>query len=220
MPFNIHTKTEMFVRCNRQCCLCLKQCGINMEAAHIIAEAEGGSNEFDNGIPLCFDCHQEVGSYNNQHPRGNKIRPEELRARRDRVYQLVASGQLQILPAVALPQLFDRRMELQSASFNIVEPNIAQLTTALESLPSMDEGERFVHLIDHSWQNAYLQTWLREPGCHELEYRDGPTQRHFKTVQPVSLEALKFAFITYTRRDDSMMYALKWEDITQALTRL
>jgi hypothetical protein len=73
------------------CCLCLKQCGINIEAAHIIDEAAGGSNDEDNGIPLCFDCHQEIGSYNVKHPRGNKIRPDELRARRDRVYSLVWS---------------------------------------------------------------------------------------------------------------------------------
>jgi hypothetical protein len=92
MPFDPAVKTAMFTRCNRRCCLCHKQCGINIEAAHIIDEAAGGSNDEDNGIPLCFDCHQEIGSYNDKHPRGNKIRPEELRARRDQVYKWVAEG--------------------------------------------------------------------------------------------------------------------------------
>lgn len=92
MPFDSAVKSAMFVRCNRICCLCFKQRGANIEAAHIIAEAEGGSNDEDNGIPLCFDCHQEIGAYDDRHPRGNKFRPDELRARRDQVYKWVAGG--------------------------------------------------------------------------------------------------------------------------------
>lgn len=63
-----------------------------MEAAHIISEKDGGSDDADNGIPVCFDCHEEIGSYNDNHPKGNKTRPEELRARRDRLYNLVETG--------------------------------------------------------------------------------------------------------------------------------
>ena len=92
MPFEINTKTEMFIRCGRLCCLCLKQCGTNIEAAHIIDESEGGSADASNGIPVCFDCHQEFPAYNDKHPKGNKFRPKELIARRDRVYQLVETG--------------------------------------------------------------------------------------------------------------------------------
>lgn len=92
MPFRSAIKADMFVKCARLCCLCLKQCGTKIEAAHIVPEAEGGANDADNGIPLCFDCHQEVGGYNVAHPRGNKFTPGELRGQRDRVYALVASG--------------------------------------------------------------------------------------------------------------------------------
>src|SRR5262249_43766458 len=60
MPFSPDTKTRMFTRCMRHCCLCRKQCGTNIEAAHIIDEAAGGSNDEENGIPVCFDCHQEI----------------------------------------------------------------------------------------------------------------------------------------------------------------
>lgn len=94
MPFSPETKTAMFVRCMRHCCLCRKQCGTNIEAAHIIDEAAGGSNDEENGIPTCFDCHQEIGAYRDSHPKGNKFRPDELRQRRDAVYELVRTGQL------------------------------------------------------------------------------------------------------------------------------
>jgi hypothetical protein len=92
MPFDADVKTRMFIRCARLCCLCYKQCGTNIEAAHIIAEKDGGPSEEENGIPLCFDCHTEVGHYNDKHPKGNKFRPDELKGRRNHVYKLVESG--------------------------------------------------------------------------------------------------------------------------------
>jgi hypothetical protein len=114
MPFSPEVKSAMFTRCARLCCLCLKQCGTNIEAAHIVAAADGGTDAAENGIPLCFDCHQEVGGYSDQHPRGNKFRPEELRSRRDTVYQLVASGRLR--PAAA-PGVVDQRSQVNAAVY-------------------------------------------------------------------------------------------------------
>ena len=58
-----------------------------MECNHIVPEADGGPDTLENCIPLCFDCHAEVGSYNNKHPKGNKITPAELRAHRDRWFE-------------------------------------------------------------------------------------------------------------------------------------
>lgn len=92
MPFHHNIKMRMFIRCARLCCLCCKQCGTNIEAAHIIAEADGGPNDEENGIPLCYDCHTEVGHYNDHHPKGNKFRPTELKERRNHIYRLVDAG--------------------------------------------------------------------------------------------------------------------------------
>lgn len=94
MPFSVDVKNQLFARCMRHCCLCRKQCGVNIEAAHIEDEASGGTNDEDNCIPLCFDCHQEIGAYRDSHPKGNKFRPQELKKRRDAVYLLVQEGKL------------------------------------------------------------------------------------------------------------------------------
>ena len=95
MPFSAETKARMFVRSARICPLCFKQCGTRVEAAHIVAESAGGSNEDDNGIPLCFDCHADIGAYNPLHPKGNKFSPSELKSRRNQLYDLVEKGTLQ-----------------------------------------------------------------------------------------------------------------------------
>jgi hypothetical protein len=60
---------------------------VNIEVDHIVPEAAGGTNDLDNAIPLCFDCHSEAHRYNDAHPRGTKYRAEELKGRRDQVYE-------------------------------------------------------------------------------------------------------------------------------------
>ncbi len=89
MPFNEKDKRSLLIKSGRRCCLCWKYCGTKIEIAHVIPEPEGKPDE-DNGIPLCFDCHAEVGHYNPNHPRGNKFSPKELKEHRERLFRYVA----------------------------------------------------------------------------------------------------------------------------------
>ena len=54
-----------------------------MQLHHIVPEADGGDDTAANCIPLCLECHEEVGSYNPSHPIGRKFSAEELRRHRD-----------------------------------------------------------------------------------------------------------------------------------------
>jgi len=238
MPFDSDTKSRMFTRCGRLCCLCLRQCGTNIEAAHIIDEATGGSNEEDNGIPLCFDCHQEVGAYNDKHPRGNKFGPKELRGRRDRVYQLVESGMIYSpTPAkVRNPGVMDRsakkkrqapnrksklgQMKLQSSNYCIVGPTVAQVITAIDNLDHRIWDEAYVILIDGSFKNAFVQACREQTQLYRAEYRDGNSQRQFRSSNVMSLETTKLFFLAYLRQDDSFKHAIAWDDVTAQVTRL
>jgi hypothetical protein len=87
MSFDANLRTKVLLWCDRHCCLCKKACGINIEVHHIVPEADGGSDEIENAIPLCFDCHGRVQHYNSDHPRGTKYKADELRARREQVYE-------------------------------------------------------------------------------------------------------------------------------------
>lgn len=88
-------KIKCLLWCDRHCCLCGKPCGSNIEIAHIIPKKNGDSNksalsiigDIDNAIPLCFECHSEIGRYNLDHPRGNKYKERELKTRRDQIYE-------------------------------------------------------------------------------------------------------------------------------------
>ena len=80
-------KIKCLLWCNRHCCLCDKPCGVNIEIHHIILKKEGGTDEIDNLMPLCFDCHAQVEHYNKGHPKGSKFSHKELKTRREQIYK-------------------------------------------------------------------------------------------------------------------------------------
>lgn len=147
MPFSPEVKSLMFIRCNRLCCLCKKQCGTNIEAAHIIDEAAGGSNDVENGIPLCFDCHQEIGGYSDRHPKGNKFRPEELRARRGQVYRMVADGKFLQIESDTLLNPIHSIIELR-----------AEYHRAFDMLHHATSRELMLEAMEQ-WRNCHAPVW-------------------------------------------------------------
>jgi hypothetical protein len=63
---------------------------VKIETDHITPTEQGGDDNIDNAIPVCFECHAEIHSYNDKHPRGRKFRPEELRLHRDQWLKICA----------------------------------------------------------------------------------------------------------------------------------
>jgi len=79
---------ELLVKCKRRCCICYRFCGYKIETDHIIQGSEDGPNDIENAIPVCFECHAEIHSYNDQHPRGRKYHAAELRLHKDQWIKL------------------------------------------------------------------------------------------------------------------------------------
>jgi hypothetical protein len=61
-----------------------------METDHIVPKEEGGPDDIDNAIPVCFECHAEIHGYNDKHPRGRKFLPEELRRHKEQWLEICA----------------------------------------------------------------------------------------------------------------------------------
>ena len=61
MGFPERVATEALVLCGRSCCICHKFCGTKIELHHIKQKAYGGDDTLDNCIPVCFDCHADMG---------------------------------------------------------------------------------------------------------------------------------------------------------------
>lgn len=80
------TQAKLFLWCARHCCFCGKTCTTNIEIHHI--DGDRSNNDEDNLIPVCFDCHGELGRYNADHPKGTKYRFLEIKRRREQIYEL------------------------------------------------------------------------------------------------------------------------------------
>src|SRR5262249_49897622 len=79
--------TPLLIACHRRCCICHRFCGVKMELDHIVQAADGGRNSEDNAIPVCFDCHAEIHSYNDRHPKGTKFCSEDLRGYKNQCFE-------------------------------------------------------------------------------------------------------------------------------------
>jgi hypothetical protein len=78
MAFDRGEVSALLAACHRRCCICHRFCGVKIETHHIRPAAKGGDDSISNAIPVCFDCHAEIQSYNDEHPRGRKFTPDEL----------------------------------------------------------------------------------------------------------------------------------------------
>ena len=89
MPFSPKVQEDALVACGRFCCICHRFAGTKIEIHHIIQKADGGSDDFDNAIPLCLDCHADMGKTDTHHPGRKAYTPSELRRHRDNWYSRV-----------------------------------------------------------------------------------------------------------------------------------
>ena len=74
---------RLLAECHRRCCICNRFCGVKIEIDHIIPKSEGGDDTIENLIPVCFECHADIHSYNTKHPRGRKFTTEELKLHKE-----------------------------------------------------------------------------------------------------------------------------------------
>ena len=92
MGFPDSVAVEALAACGRCCCICHKFCGTKMELHHIKQKAYGGDDSLENCIPLCFDCHSDMGRGDPKHPKGKRYTVEELKLHRDNWYKKVRDG--------------------------------------------------------------------------------------------------------------------------------
>ena len=72
----------------RHCCLCRKQCGLDIELHHIDPNLDPPElNAIDNAIPVCYECHSKLEFSKFNSPRGSKYSKEEIKDTRDQIYE-------------------------------------------------------------------------------------------------------------------------------------
>ena len=92
MGFSEKVAIEALLLCERSCCICHKFCGKKIELHHIKQKAVGGDDSLENCIPLCFDCHADMGKNDAMHPKGKQYSELELIGHRDRWYAKIKNS--------------------------------------------------------------------------------------------------------------------------------
>ena len=123
MAFNRKEAGELLAACHRRCCICHRFCGIKMELDHMQPGGEGGSDDIDNAIPVCFECHAEIHLYNDQHPLGRKYRMEELRHHKEQWLKTCKENPLQIVDSSSVKNVGPLHSLIDELEFNEVVSN-------------------------------------------------------------------------------------------------
>lgn len=90
MGFNKSEVDRLLVDCGRLCCICHQRHKVQVH--HIKPTEDGGTDEIDNAIPLCPNCHDEVHA-KYSHGRTTKAYSEnELRHHRQQTIHFVKTG--------------------------------------------------------------------------------------------------------------------------------
>lgn len=84
MGFPKSVADKALAACGRCCCICHVFCGTKMELHHIQPHSEGGHDDYENCIPLCFNCHADMGKPS--HYKGHGYSATELKTHRDTWY--------------------------------------------------------------------------------------------------------------------------------------
>ncbi len=83
MAFDRDEVAALLAKCHRRCCICHRFCGFKMETDHMKPAGKDGTDDIDNALPVCFECHAEIHCYNNDHARGRKFTETELRIHKE-----------------------------------------------------------------------------------------------------------------------------------------
>jgi len=137
MTFLPPVREDALVASGRHCCLCHKFCGLKIELHHIKQKAEGGLDDYENCIPLCFDCHADMRSYDHKHPKGTKYTPTELTRHRDNWYKKVSAS-----PGSSYSE---KSAEVDKAVFALMK-SLLKYETTIRFLDKHDFGAPFPHL--------------------------------------------------------------------------
>ncbi|MCA1035682.1 HNH endonuclease [Bacillus infantis] len=91
MALSLEVRTEVLAKCARICCICRVFKPLHVQVHHIREKADGGTDDFDNLIPVCIECHSSIHT---KAKMTQNFSEKELKKIRDNVYELVRTGDL------------------------------------------------------------------------------------------------------------------------------
>ena len=150
---------DLLAKCHRRCCICHRFCGTKMETDHMLPSSDGGASDIDNAIPVCFECHAEIHSYNDKHPRGRKFHPEELRKHKEQWLAICSERPGMLIEASGDGDVGPLQALIDELEFNtVVAGEYGCLFLDNEFRRAIREGA--IATADESLKNAILAAYV------------------------------------------------------------
>lgn len=183
-----------------------------MEVHHLIQEADGGPNNLENAIPLCFDCHADAGHYNSRHPKGTKFSVPELTKARDEWYQFVSKN--------SIPEKLVISEHIQTSYFVLHTLGILEKTLN-DDLSSINKFREKTYLAS----NDISSYWKQLLNTHEKDFQVNVEQNLMIEMHEFSsLEEYKSTYSDFSivnKGDEDYPYyeakrEVEWEELLEA----
>lgn len=119
---------RMMVKCARRCCICRRFRPTKLQVHHIVERSQGGSNDEENLIVVCFSCHSDVHT---KVPFARRFSADELKGHRDALVAAVVEGKLPEADSDDADEVVARLIhEMRS----VTNPRLSLLPEAVEIL--------------------------------------------------------------------------------------
>jgi len=200
--FSEKVKTKCLLWSNRHCCICDKECGLDIEVAHI--DPKGGE-VFENAIPVCYTHHAQIGRYITEHPKGNKYRIIELTKRREQIYEKYTRHLVPPLLFYIVPRMSDPRpfaYELPRVGF-VIENHGVNLRIRLKVRIRAFLGGKEINIQTDPRKQYYTEgiTWNLNAG-HNFFGNFSIDKKCVESKEDLILEVRVTAIDTYDRPHD------------------
>jgi len=200
--FSEKVKTKCLLWSNRHCCICDKECGLDIEVAHI--DPKGGE-VFENAIPVCYTHHAQIGRYITEHPKGNKYRIIELTKRREQIYEKYTRHLVPPLLFYIVPRMSDPRpfaYELPRVGF-VIENHGVNLRIRLKVRIRAFLGGKEINIQTDPRKPYYTEgiTWNLNAG-HNFFGNFSIDKKCVESKEDLILEVRVTAIDTYDRPHD------------------
>jgi hypothetical protein len=144
MAFQRDKVSQLLAQCHRRCCICHRFCGVKNETDHILPIEQGGSDEIENAIPVCFECHAEIHGYNDQHPRGRKFTSTELQKHKKQWLQICSRNPSALISPTESRDVGPLQALIDELAFNL---KLAK-SLGIEELGAMFHDQQFRRAIE------------------------------------------------------------------------
>jgi hypothetical protein len=200
---------EALVQSGRCCCICHRFCGTKIELHHLIPIEQGGDDSIENCIPVCFDCHADIGHYNDKHPRGRKYGTAELRAHRDHSLAVAKAITMALSPLSAAVWGYEQFCDWLQASLTA---RMAGTTPGqVISPPGHVAGPLLLHLRFLQSEEILRELFAGLLACAMDSKRQGEVHPAFVSVLQ-QLSPDEAVLLTYLSRTTGWTISDHWEE--------